>query len=211
MYQHGMKTVSVDPDEVDALDEVEISEALREAVDREMDYLEDRGLKQVRMRCRRGSDEVYQVTINAGDEMYRLSEVSSGNVSRTVFRNPERKGDENLVGAPSEVEEETEEQEVGEELEEEGGEKGESQEDGDAGDGDEEGSESGEPESEEQEGEDGESEDPAEGGTGDGDDEDYEVEEEAEESEDEGGEDDGDGGEEGEAEDEEEDGVDESG
>ncbi len=103
-----MKTVSVEPDDVGSQEDVEISDVLLEAVEEEMEYLEGRGLNQVRMRCRRNSDEVYQATIHAGDEMYRLSEVGPGNVSRTVFRNPERKGDENLVGAPSELEDDEE-------------------------------------------------------------------------------------------------------
>lgn len=152
-----MKSVSVDPGDIDSVD-VEMSDDLRAAVDREMEYLGDRAVKQLRMRCRRGSDEVYQATIHADDEMYRLSEVSPGNVSRTVFRDPERKGDENLVGAPSELDdeeaEEAEEQEGSDgepsdgtpEVEKGGDGDGDDEEGGEDVGGQEEGEEAGEPE-----------------------------------------------------------------
>ncbi|MFP4633326.1 MAG: hypothetical protein ACLFMT_07835 [Halobacteriales archaeon] len=105
-----MRSLSLEPEDLEDADVV-MSDALTEAVDHEMDYLEGRGLNLVRLRCREDSGEVVQATIHAGDEMYRLSEVDEGTVSRTVFRHPEPKGDENLLGAPSAGEEEADEPE----------------------------------------------------------------------------------------------------
>jgi hypothetical protein len=112
-----MESKTVEPDEFESADLV-VSDELRDAVEEEMEYLAGRGLRLVRFR-ENDDGEVTQVTIQAGDEMYRLSEVSPGNVSRTVFRNP----------APDEKDE-REEKEEEEDAEE----------DGEEGDGDEEGS-----------------------------------------------------------------------
>jgi hypothetical protein len=109
-----MESKTVEPDEFESADLV-VSDELRDAVEEEMEYLAGRGLRLVRFR-ENDDGEVTQVTIQAGDEMYRLSEVSPGNVSRTVFRNP----------APDEKDEQEEEEDA--------------EEDGEEGDGDEEGS-----------------------------------------------------------------------
>jgi 2Fe-2S type ferredoxin len=85
-----MQSLTVEPDRgLDAASDVTIPDALREAVEEELEFLDRRHVKLIRMRCREDSDEVFQVTIYAGDEMYRLGEVGDGHVSRTVFRNPE--------------------------------------------------------------------------------------------------------------------------
>jgi hypothetical protein len=83
-----MESKTVDPDEF-VSDELHLSEALADAVEEEMEFLADRDLHLVRLRENDDGD-VQQVTLQADDEMYRLSEVSPGNVSRTVFRNPPR-------------------------------------------------------------------------------------------------------------------------
>lgn len=105
-----MESTSVEPDGLDQTDGFALSEALREAIEEEMEFLDRRNIKLVRLRAREDSDEVFQATIHAGDEMYRLSEVAPGHVSRTVFRNPER------LEVPDEEEEEVTVQE--EEIEE---------------------------------------------------------------------------------------------
>lgn len=81
-----MESKTVEPEEFESAD-LAVSDALRDAVEEEMEYLDDRGLRLVRFR-KNDDGEVTQVTVQAGDEMYRLSEVSPGNVSRTVFRDP---------------------------------------------------------------------------------------------------------------------------
>ncbi len=86
-----MESKTVEPDSLDLSEEEGVSEALREAVEEEIEFLEDRDLKLVRMRADEEGD-VFQVTIHAGDEMYRMSEVAPGHVSRTVFRDPEKDG-----------------------------------------------------------------------------------------------------------------------
>jgi hypothetical protein len=86
-----MESRTVEPDELDLSEEDGVSDALCEAVEEEIDFLEDREVKLVRMRADEEGD-VFQVTIHAGDEMYRMSEVAPGNVSRTVFRDPEKDG-----------------------------------------------------------------------------------------------------------------------
>ncbi|MDY6776406.1 MAG: 2Fe-2S iron-sulfur cluster-binding protein [Halobacteria archaeon] len=107
-----MESKTVDPDRLERAGDFEIPDELREAVDEEIEYLEANGrnIKRVRLRAREGSNEVYQATIHADDEMYRMSLVSpdSSYVSRTVFRNPES----------FEIKEEEEEEEA---AEEEGG------------------------------------------------------------------------------------------
>jgi len=85
-----MESRNVEPDDFESAD-LDLSEALREAVVEEMEYLESSGRDLRLVRARENDDgTVYQVTVQADDEMYRLSEVSEGNVSRTVFRNPPR-------------------------------------------------------------------------------------------------------------------------
>lgn len=103
-----MESTSVEPDNLQQTGDFEISNALQEAIEKEIDFLERRNVKLVRLRARENSNEVFQATIYAGDEMYRLSEVSPGQVSRTVFRNPE----------PLEIPEEEEEEAVAVEEEE---------------------------------------------------------------------------------------------
>jgi hypothetical protein len=83
-----MESKTLEPDEF-APEEAGFSEALREAVEEEMEFLEDRDIRLVRLR-ENDEGEVQQVTVQADDEMYRLSEVSNGTVSRTVFRDPPR-------------------------------------------------------------------------------------------------------------------------
>ncbi len=83
-----MESRTLEPDEF-APEEAGFSEALREAVEEEMEFLEDRDIRLVRLR-ENDEGEVQQVTVQADDEMYRLSEVSHGTVSRTVFRDPPR-------------------------------------------------------------------------------------------------------------------------
>lgn len=107
-----MESRNVEPDDFDSAD-LDLSEALRDAVVEEMEFLESNGRDLKLVRMREGDDgKIYQVTVQADDEMYRLSEVSEGNVSRTVFRDPPRddevpyeKGD----GKDQTVEEEDEE------------------------------------------------------------------------------------------------------
>ena len=101
-----MESRTVEPDDLD-LSEYNVSDALREAVEEEIDFLEDREVKLVRMRADDEGD-VFQITIHAGDEMYRMSEVAPGHVSRTVFRDPEKDG---AVPYQEEAEEESEEDE----------------------------------------------------------------------------------------------------
>ena len=84
-----MESRTVEPDALALSEEEGVSDALREAVEEEMEFLEKRELKLVRMRAN-DNGEVFQVTVHAGDEMYRMSEVAPGHVSRTVFRNPEK-------------------------------------------------------------------------------------------------------------------------
>ncbi|MCX2817883.1 MAG: hypothetical protein ACI9QA_000775 [Methanobacteriota archaeon] len=102
------------------------TDALREAIEEEMDFLDDRDLHLVRMR-ENDDGEIQQVTIQADDEMYRLSEVSPGNVSRTVFRNPKRDeavpyqdGDGGDAEAVDEADGEAEDDEAGDETPEDG-------------------------------------------------------------------------------------------
>ncbi|MFP4174779.1 MAG: hypothetical protein ACLFSW_03250 [Halobacteriales archaeon] len=83
-----MESRTVEPDEF-APDEHGLSDALRNAVEEERAFLADRDVSLVRIR-ENDDGNVQQVTLQADDEMYRLSEVSPGNVSRTVFRNPAR-------------------------------------------------------------------------------------------------------------------------
>lgn len=113
-----MESRTVEPEEF-APDELRISDALRDAVEKEMEFLADRDLRLVRLR-ENDEGDVQQVTVQAGDEMYRLSEVSSGNVSRTVFRNPPR--DEAVPYAEGDGEDMTAEEEPSEEDEDDGGE-----------------------------------------------------------------------------------------
>jgi len=108
-----MESKTVEPDEFAPAEHV--SGALADAVEEEMEFLEDRGVRLVRLR-RNDDGDVQHVTLQADDEMYRLSEVSPGNVSRTVFRNPPRddavpyqEGD----GEDATVEEEPEEDDEG--------------------------------------------------------------------------------------------------
>ena len=115
-----MESRTVEPDEF-APDELGVSDALREAVEEEMEFLDSRGLRLVRLRENDDGD-VTQVTVQAGDEMYRLSEVSPGNVSRTVFRNPapdedETDTDEEAEGDGDEEEEAEDDEETGEAAE----------------------------------------------------------------------------------------------
>ncbi|MDZ7688307.1 MAG: hypothetical protein U5J64_06215 [Halobacteriales archaeon] len=105
-----MESTTVKPDELDP-SEHGLSDALREAVKKEMEFLEKRGVKLVRMRSK-DDGEVFQVTIHAGDEMYRMSEVAPGHVSRTVFRNPEK---DDAMPYQDEGEEEAEDEGNGEE------------------------------------------------------------------------------------------------
>ena len=81
----------MEPEVLKLSEEEGVSDALREAVEEEIDFLEDREVKLVRMRADDEGD-VFQITIHAGDEMYRMSEVAPGHVSRTVFRDPEKDG-----------------------------------------------------------------------------------------------------------------------
>ncbi len=105
-----MESTTVEPEKIEDIEEVDIPEPLLEAIKKEMDYLKNRGLKLVRLRTRENSDKVYQSTIYAGDEMYRLTEVQPGQISKTIFRNPE----------PLEIttEEKTETATTGEEIQE---------------------------------------------------------------------------------------------
>lgn len=120
-----MESRTLEPDEF-APDESGFSEALREAVEEEMEFLTDRDIRLVRLR-ENDEGEIQQVTVQADDEMYRLSEVSPGTVSRTVFRNPAPDEDENAgeeeddteEGKEGEHEESDEEEDV-EESEDEG-------------------------------------------------------------------------------------------
>ena len=86
-----MESRTVEPESLNLSEEKGVSDALREAVEEEMEFLEKRDIKLVRMRSKDDGD-VFQVTIHAGDEMYRMSEVAPGHVSRTVFRDPEKDG-----------------------------------------------------------------------------------------------------------------------
>ena len=119
-----MESTTVKPDSLD-LTEHELSDALREAVEEEMEFLENREIKLVRMRANDDEGDVFQVTIHAGDEMYRMSEVAPGHVSRTVFRNPEPDDAMPYQEDEEEAEEEdsNEEETDGEETEEEANEK----------------------------------------------------------------------------------------
>lgn len=110
-----MESRMVEPEGLNLSEEEGVSDALREAVEEELEFLESRGIKLIRMRADDEGD-VFQITIHAGDEMYRMSEVAPGNVSRTVFRNPEKDG---AMPYQEETEEEAEEDE---ETEEEAGE-----------------------------------------------------------------------------------------
>lgn len=107
-----MESTTVKPDSLD-LTEHELSDALREAVEEEMEFLENREIKLVRMRANDDEGDVFQVTIHAGDEMYRMSEVAPGHVSRTVFRNPEP---DDAMPYQDEGEEEAEEGDSDEEM-----------------------------------------------------------------------------------------------
>lgn len=107
-----MESRTVEPKTLDLSEEEGVSDALREAVEEEIDFLEDRDVKLVRMRADDDGD-VFQITIHAGDEMYRMSEVAPGHVSRTVFRNPEKDG---AMPYQDEVEEEEEDEETEEET-----------------------------------------------------------------------------------------------
>lgn len=86
-----MESRTVEPDSLNLSEDDGVSDALCEAVEEEIGFLEDRDVKLVRMRADEEGD-VFQVTIHAGDEMYRMSEVAPGHVSRTVFRDPEKDG-----------------------------------------------------------------------------------------------------------------------
>jgi len=108
-----MESRTVEPDSLDLSEEDGVSDALCEAVEEEIDFLEDREVKLVRMRAD-DDGEVFQVTIHAGDEMYRMSEVAPGHVSRTVFRDPEKDGA--MPYQEDEEEEEVEETAEGEET-----------------------------------------------------------------------------------------------
>lgn len=110
-----MESRTVEPGDLD-LSEHRVSDALREAVEEEIEFLEDRDVKLVRMRAN-DDGGVFQVTVHAGDEMYRMSEVAPGHVSRTVFRDPEGDG---AMPYQEEAEKEEEDTEEGEEGEEEG-------------------------------------------------------------------------------------------
>jgi hypothetical protein len=114
-----MESTTVKPDSLD-LTEHELSDALREAVEEEMEFLENREIKLVRMRANDDEGDVFQVTIHAGDEMYRMSEVAPGHVSRTVFRNPEPDD-----AMPYQEDGEEDEEEAEEEDSDEGGTEGE--------------------------------------------------------------------------------------
>lgn len=105
-----MESTTVDPEseDLDSVEDFEIPEDLRDAIDKELDFLERRNVKLIRMRARENSNEVFQATIYAGDEMYRLSRVSEGFVSRTVFRNPEPlelREEEEIAGGAAEEDE----------------------------------------------------------------------------------------------------------
>jgi hypothetical protein len=120
-----MESRTVEPDALALSEEEGVSDALREAVEEEMEFLENREIKLVRMRANDDEGDVFQVTIHAGDEMYRMSEVAPGHVSRTVFRNPEKDGAMPYQEDGKEDEEEAEEgdsderETEGEETEEE--------------------------------------------------------------------------------------------
>ncbi len=129
-----MESRTVEPNDLDLANEEGVSDALREAVEEEMEYLEKRGLKLVRMRSK-DDGEVFQITIHAGDEMYRMSEVAPGHVSRTVFRNPEKDDampyqDDGEEEEPSEEGEDAEETEEAADEEAEAEEEGENEDDG---------------------------------------------------------------------------------
>lgn len=119
-----MESRTVEPESLDLSEEEGVSETLREAVEEEIDFLEDREVKLVRMRADDEGD-VFQITIHAGDEMYRMSEVAPGHVSRTVFRDPEKdgampyqdEGEEEEEGAEGEKDEESDGEEEGGEAE----------------------------------------------------------------------------------------------
>lgn len=113
-----MESRTVEPESLDLSEEEGVSETLREAVEEEIDFLEDREVKLVRMRADDEGD-VFQITIHAGDEMYRMSEVAPGHVSRTVFRDPEKDG-AMPYQEEAEKEEETEEETGGKEADGEG-------------------------------------------------------------------------------------------
>ena len=119
-----MESRTVEPEVLKLSEEEGVSDALREAVEEEIDFLEDREVKLVRMRADNEGD-VFQITIHAGDEMYRMSEVAPGHVSRTVFRDPEKdgampyqdEGEEEEEGAEGEKDEESDGEEEGGEAE----------------------------------------------------------------------------------------------
>lgn len=113
-----MESRTVEPEVLELSEEEGVSETLREAVEEEIDFLEDREVKLVRMRADDEGD-VFQITIHAGDEMYRMSEVAPGHVSRTVFRDPEKDG-AMPYQEEAEKEEETEEETGGKEADGEG-------------------------------------------------------------------------------------------
>jgi hypothetical protein len=113
-----MESRTVEPEVLELSEEEGVSDALREAVEEEIDFLEDREVKLVRMRADDEGD-VFQITIHAGDEMYRMSEVAPGHVSRTVFRDPEKDG-AMPYQEEAEKEEETEEETGGKEADGEG-------------------------------------------------------------------------------------------
>jgi len=170
-----MESRTVEPDALDLSEEVGVSDALREAVEEEMEFLERRGLKLVRMRADDEGD-VFQITIQAGDEMYRISEVAPGNVSRTVFRNPEKDGAVPYQDEAGDGEEEVEEETVGEREEPDAGDEDTSEEE----ENDEDASKEGEDEERKEEGEKEESEE-----TGDEDEDNSEDVGESEEDDDE--------------------------
>lgn len=84
-----MESKTVQPDQLEEVGDFEVPKALRAALEKEMKFLKPRNIKLVRFRARENSNEVFQATIYAGDEMYRLNLIAPGQVSRTVFRNPE--------------------------------------------------------------------------------------------------------------------------
>ena len=111
-----MDSTTVKPDRLDNTGDFEVSDSLREALEEEIEYLGPKNIKLVRMRAREGTNDVFQATIYVGDEMYRLSQIAPGNVSRTIFRRPEK------IDVPEEEEEEAvveEEEEIEEDIPEE--------------------------------------------------------------------------------------------
>ncbi|MFB6284472.1 MAG: 2Fe-2S iron-sulfur cluster-binding protein [Halobacteria archaeon] len=107
-----MDSTTVKPDRLENTGDYEVPDSLIEALEEEIEYLGTKDIRLIRMRAKEGTNQVFQATIYIGDEMYRLSEIAPGNVSRTIFRRPEK------IDIPEEGEEEEAAMEEEDEIEE---------------------------------------------------------------------------------------------